>query len=144
LAGSRCNPLCCNKSVFCSTSLRIGTNNDRCGWTNPAYRTRRGNWLSYLVLSEQQEIDKQLRLLSDRVRYGRIFAGWNLATLVTAGISVVGGLVVLACRPRPRPRQTLAPGALLRRLSLWPRRSRPVSIPRSSKVLFWLARVRST
>jgi hypothetical protein len=107
LAGSRCNPLCCNKSVFCSTSLRIGTNNDRCGWTNPAYRTRRGNWLSYLVLSEQKEIDKQLRLLSDRERYGRIFAGWNSPPWSRPGSSSWAGWSYWPTDPGPGPDRPL-------------------------------------
>jgi predicted MFS family arabinose efflux permease len=29
-----------------------------------------------------------------------LIAGWNLAVVVTAGVSVAGGLVALACRPR--------------------------------------------
>ena len=39
-----------------------------------------------------------------------MLAGWNLAVLVTAGISIAGGLVVLACRPVERrvPRPGMA------------------------------------
>ena len=29
-----------------------------------------------------------------------LVSGWNTAALVTAGTSLVGGLAVLACRPR--------------------------------------------
>ena len=67
-------------------------------------------WLDQSCLSHSAW---QLAFLSGTVRA----TGNRQTILVTAGISVVGGLVVLACRPRHR--QTLAPGALPRRLSLW-------------------------